>query len=111
VCVWLCYQYRFRFRKQAHTERRAAAAMVEGGDQAADAAAPSTGVKHDLTRVISEYLDLHLMFPLLDFVEQNNMYPAAGVAQARLDLLEPTNMVRGRQCSHLCALCSGSLTV
>lgn len=31
---------------------------------------PSTS-EHDLTNTISEYLDLHLMFPLLEFVENN----------------------------------------
>lgn len=50
---------------------------------------------YDLTRTISKYLDLHMMFPLLDFVEMANVYPADQVAQARLDLLDATNMVRG----------------
>jgi eIF3 subunit 6 N terminal domain len=58
------------------------------------AAAPAGAHKYDLTNTISEYLDLHLMFPLLDFVEISGMYPGQGVAQARLELLEPTNMVR-----------------
>eukprot|EP00953_Heterococcus_sp_UTEX-ZZ885_P015243 8592-Heterococcus_DN1.PRE.3 len=57
------------------------------------AAAPAGAHKYDLTNTISEYLDLHLMFPLLDFVEISGMYPGQGVAQARLELLEPTNMV------------------
>lgn len=59
-------------------------------------AAPSatTTSKYDLTRTISKYLDLHMMFPLLDFVEMSNIYPADQVAQARLDLLDATNMVR-----------------
>jgi eIF3 subunit 6 N terminal domain len=60
------------------------------------AAAPAGAHKYDLTNTISEYLDLHLMFPLLDFVEISGMYPGQGVAQARLELLEPTNMVRKR---------------
>ncbi|KAG5180520.1 eukaryotic translation initiation factor eIF3 e subunit [Tribonema minus] len=66
--------------------------MVDAGAASAGGDG-STGADHDLTRTISEYLDLHLMFPLLDFVEMNNMYDSAGVSQARLDLLEPTNMV------------------
>lgn len=49
--------------------------------------------KYDLTRTISKYLDLHMMFPLLDFVEMSSIYPADQVAQARLDLLDATNMV------------------
>lgn len=55
---------------------------------------PRTGTgKYDLTRTISKYLDLHMMFPLLDFVEMASIYPADQVAQARLDLLDATNMV------------------
>eukprot|EP00903_Cladosiphon_okamuranus_P011787 g11078.t1 len=58
------------------------------------AAAPAakTTSQYDLTRTISKYLDLHMMFPLLDFVEMSNIYPADQVAQARLDLLDATNM-------------------
>lgn len=60
-----------------------------------DGKEPKTGTsKYDLTRTISKYLDLHMMFPLLDFVETTKIYPAEQVAQARLDLLEATNMVR-----------------
>lgn len=55
--------------------------------------ATRTSRKYDLTRTISKYLDLHMMFPLLDFVEMSCIYPADQVAQARLDLLDATNMV------------------
>lgn len=58
-----------------------------------DPSATRTTSKYDLTRTISKYLDLHMMFPLLDFVEMSNIYPADQVAQARLDLLDATNMV------------------
>ncbi|CAM9619050.1 unnamed protein product [Ectocarpus sp. 6 AP-2014] len=54
--------------------------------------ASTTTSQYDLTRTISKYLDLHMMFPLLDFVEMSNIYPADQVAQARLDLLDGTNM-------------------
>lgn len=60
----------------------------------AEAAPANTSSQYDLTRTISKYLDLHMMFPLLDFVEMSNIYPADQVAQARLDLLDATNMVR-----------------
>lgn len=70
------------------------------------AAAPvaTTTSQYDLTRTISKYLDLHMMFPLLDFVEMSNIYPADQVAQARLDLLDATNMVRLRA-SRLACTC------
>lgn len=62
--------------------------------EAVAAAPAATTSQYDLTRTISKYLDLHMMFPLLDFVEMSNIYPADQVAQARLDLLDATNMVR-----------------
>lgn len=55
---------------------------------------PTASRKYDLTRTISKYLDLHMMFPLLDFIETMGIYPADQVAQARLDLLDATHMVR-----------------
>mmetsp|Transcript_28902 Transcript_28902/g.67204 ORF Transcript_28902/g.67204 Transcript_28902/m.67204 type:complete len:443 (+) Transcript_28902:111-1439(+) len=59
-----------------------------------DADIPSTA-EHDLTNTISAYLDLHLMFPLLEFVEVNKLlkYDRIEVQKARLALLKPTNMV------------------
>ncbi|CAN0008763.1 unnamed protein product, partial [Heterosigma akashiwo] len=49
--------------------------------------------EYDLTATIAPYLDNHMMFPLLDFIEDNKMYDTASVQKARLDLLAPTNMV------------------
>lgn len=52
----------------------------------------------DLTGTISPYLDRHMLFPLLEFVDRliaegRVNYSAADVTAARLDLLRPTNMV------------------
>ena len=52
----------------------------------------------DLTCSISPHLDLHMMFPLLEFVDSlidNGLIPysSTDVAQARLALLRPTHMV------------------
>lgn len=70
-------------------------AGADGGAAAvAEAADVPRASKYDLTRTISKYLDLHMMFPLLDFVETTKIYPAEQVAQARVDLLDATNMVR-----------------
>lgn len=54
--------------------------------------------KWDLTNKLSPYLDLHMMFPLLEYVdsliEQGLIdYSSQDVATARLSLLRPTNMV------------------
>ncbi len=79
--------------------------------EAVEAAPANTTSQYDLTRTISKYLDLHMMFPLLDFVEMSNIYPADQVAQARLDLLDATNMVRVNL--HICLpmLCCGGRTL
>jgi len=52
----------------------------------------------DLTTTLSPYLDLHMMFPLLEFVDDLICkkilpYESSDVATARLSLLHPTNMV------------------
>jgi translation initiation factor 3 subunit E len=47
----------------------------------------------DLTCKISPYLDLHMMFPLLEFVDSCYSSTTTEVAQARLALLRPTHMV------------------
>lgn len=63
----------------------------------ASATAESTASSWDLICKISPYLDLHMMFPLLEFV--NSCYysltsaTSKEVAQARLALLRPTCMV------------------
>jgi translation initiation factor 3 subunit E len=53
---------------------------------------------YDLTNAISPYLDLHMMFPLLEYVDSlitNKAIPYSSqdVAKARLSLLRPTHMV------------------
>lgn len=53
---------------------------------------------YDLTNAISPYLDLHMMFPLLEYVDslitnEAIPYSSQDVAKARLSLLRPTHMV------------------
>jgi translation initiation factor 3 subunit E len=52
----------------------------------------------DLTGKISPYLDRHMVFPLLEFVDGlivdgKFAYEAKDVATARLELLKPTHMI------------------
>eukprot|EP00559_Dactyliosolen_fragilissimus_P002746 CAMPEP_0184855858 /NCGR_PEP_ID=MMETSP0580-20130426/999_1 /TAXON_ID=1118495 /ORGANISM="Dactyliosolen fragilissimus" /LENGTH=530 /DNA_ID=CAMNT_0027350501 /DNA_START=250 /DNA_END=1842 /DNA_ORIENTATION=- len=52
----------------------------------------------DLTSDVSPYLDLHMMFPLLEYVDSLIStgavdYSSSDVAAARLELLRPTHMV------------------
>ncbi|EED95284.1 hypothetical protein THAPSDRAFT_27083 [Thalassiosira pseudonana CCMP1335] len=63
----------------------------------ADAAADDAA-NYDLTSLISPYLDLHMMFPLLEYIDSlistgSVSYSSSDVAQARLKLLKPTHMV------------------
>ena len=58
----------------------------------------ATPASHDLTSLISPYLDLHMMFPLLEYVDSlissdAISYKSQDVAKARLNLLRPTHMV------------------
>jgi len=50
-------------------------------------------VSYDLTHKVTPFLDVHLVFPLLDFLEANTTYDNTAVQRARLELLGPTNMV------------------
>ncbi len=60
---------------------------------------PTTSVEQwDLTSQISPYLERHMVFPLLAFVDtligQSKVaYPSAEIAAARLALFRPTTMV------------------
>ena len=60
--------------------------------------AAESAAKWDLTSSVSPHLDLHMMFPLLEYVdnliaEGLISYSAQDVAAARLSLLRPTHMV------------------
>ena len=53
----------------------------------------STPAEYDLTQTLASYLDLHLMFPLCEFLEEHQMYDQHDLMHAKLDMLMPTNMV------------------
>ena len=52
---------------------------------------------HDLTKTISQYLDRHMVLPMLNFIEDNphmkGIYNLKQVQQAKYDLLQDTNML------------------
>ena len=50
-------------------------------------------VDYDLTHKAAPYLDAHLVFPLLEFLEEHTTYQAGDVRKARLALVAKTNMV------------------
>jgi translation initiation factor 3 subunit E len=48
--------------------------------------------KYDLTQKLVPFLDRHLIYPLLQFLSQEDMYPEKELTQSKYDLLKPTNM-------------------
>lgn len=47
----------------------------------------------DLTGVVSPYLDRHMVFPLLEYLAKSDLYKSADILNAKIALLESTNMV------------------
>lgn len=48
---------------------------------------------YDLTPKVSPFLDRHLVFPLLEFLQDNGIHPPEEVLKAKVELLGKTNMV------------------
>uniref|UniRef100_A0A2N9F806 Eukaryotic translation initiation factor 3 subunit E n=1 Tax=Fagus sylvatica TaxID=28930 RepID=A0A2N9F806_FAGSY len=48
---------------------------------------------YDLTPRIAPNLDRHLVFPLLEFLQERNLYPDKQILEAKIGLLSMTNMV------------------
>ncbi len=42
---------------------------------------------------MGQYLDRHLVFPLLEFLQVQGVYPEPEILQAKIDMLRQTNMV------------------
>ncbi|KAM0024418.1 putative eukaryotic translation initiation factor 3 subunit E [Helianthus debilis subsp. tardiflorus] len=49
--------------------------------------------KYDLTPRIAPNLDLHLVFPLLEFTQERELYPNDQILKAKIELLNNTNVV------------------
>eukprot|EP00242_Pyramimonas_sp_CCMP2087_P005245 CAMPEP_0198199476 /NCGR_PEP_ID=MMETSP1445-20131203/2769_1 /TAXON_ID=36898 /ORGANISM="Pyramimonas sp., Strain CCMP2087" /LENGTH=431 /DNA_ID=CAMNT_0043869333 /DNA_START=64 /DNA_END=1359 /DNA_ORIENTATION=+ len=49
--------------------------------------------QYELTQKIGPYLDRHLVFPLLEFIQLKKTFPENEVLQAKIELLQKTNMV------------------
>ncbi|CAN6213541.1 unnamed protein product [Urochloa humidicola] len=49
--------------------------------------------EHDLTARLAAHLDRHLVFPLLESLQERGLYPEEEILEAKLHLLTGTNMV------------------
>lgn len=49
--------------------------------------------EYDLSGVVSGFLDKHLVFPLLEFLAQKQIYDVKEIEANKLDLVQKTNMV------------------
>eukprot|EP00245_Coleochaete_scutata_P003740 TRINITY_DN155_c1_g1_i1.p1 TRINITY_DN155_c1_g1~~TRINITY_DN155_c1_g1_i1.p1 ORF type:complete len:445 (+),score=113.80 TRINITY_DN155_c1_g1_i1:60-1337(+) len=49
--------------------------------------------QYDLTPQVAGFLDRHLAFPLLEFLQDKQIYPADEMLKAKIELLAKTNMV------------------
>lgn len=49
--------------------------------------------EYDLTSKLGQYLDLHLVFPLMEFLSSRGLYDEQELQETKLDLLNHTNMV------------------
>ena len=61
--------------------------------------AASDAAKYDLTSELGKYLDRHLVFPLLEFIQMQKVYPEAEILEAKIQLLQKTNMIDSRRTS------------
>ena len=49
--------------------------------------------QYELSRKLSKYLDRHLIFPLLEFLQDKGIYAEDDILKAKIALLQKTNMV------------------
>jgi translation initiation factor 3 subunit E len=49
--------------------------------------------EHDLTMLLAAQLDRHLAFPLLEFLQERQLYSEPEILEAKIRLLSGTNMV------------------
>ncbi len=54
---------------------------------------PENLAQYDLTLELAKCLDRHLVFPLLEFLSNRNIYIEKDLERAKLELLQKTNMV------------------
>ena len=68
-------------------------AMSESGSASVGGGGGGGGPTWDLTHSLAPYLDRHLVFPLLEFIQALAIYPDSDLLEAKISLLSQTNMV------------------
>ncbi|TPX35092.1 hypothetical protein SmJEL517_g02522 [Synchytrium microbalum] len=66
---------------------------MEGESALPSASNHAQSSSRDLTHVISEYMDRHMVIPLIEFLLHRQLYPVEELMQAKYDLLSKTTMV------------------
>ena len=49
--------------------------------------------QYELSPVLAKYLDRHLVFPLLEFLQERGIYVEEDILKSKIALLQRTNMV------------------
>jgi len=49
--------------------------------------------QYELSRTLAKFLDKHLCFPLLEFLQDRGVYNEEDILKAKIELLQNTNMV------------------
>mmetsp|Transcript_80268 Transcript_80268/g.227301 ORF Transcript_80268/g.227301 Transcript_80268/m.227301 type:complete len:490 (+) Transcript_80268:71-1540(+) len=86
-------------KSEAEDTREEAAPAGEEGDESGAQLArascddPKELAAYDLTPKMAPFLDRHLIFPMLLFLQDSGMYNQKDVTHARLQLLDATNMI------------------
>eukprot|EP00954_Amorphochlora_amoebiformis_P023209 1358621-Amorphochlora_amoeboformis.AAC.1 len=50
------------------------------------------GTEYDLTQIIAPYLDRHMVLRLVEFLEEQKLYPMEEILAAKLDVIGKTKM-------------------
>jgi translation initiation factor 3 subunit E len=53
----------------------------------------SSSGKYNVVSIVAEFLDIHLMLPILNFMQDKQLYPKEEIIKSKIELLSNTNMV------------------
>lgn len=50
--------------------------------------------EYDLTQRMAPFMDIHLLFPILDFLSEQDIYPHKEILKVQMDLAGKTSMIK-----------------